>query len=215
MTNFIPLFPLNIVVYPGEKVNLHIFEPRYKQLIRECFDEGKEFGIATVLQSSITEFGTTLKVLAIEHIYESGEMDIRSEGVKVFKILEHIESIPNKLFGGAIVTYPDNNCDRHPAKMKHILNEVRKFHQLLEVSKKYTKPDDELTSYDLAHHMGLSLEKEYQLLCLMDEGQRQEYLQQHLKQSIPTITELNQLKKRIEMNGHFRKLSVNDENDEA
>ena len=44
MTNFIPIFPLNLVVYPGEKLNLHIFEPRYKQLIRECHANGNPLG---------------------------------------------------------------------------------------------------------------------------------------------------------------------------
>ena len=43
MTNFIPIFPLAIVVFPGEKLNLHIFEPRYKQLITECHEQKKTF----------------------------------------------------------------------------------------------------------------------------------------------------------------------------
>ncbi len=51
MTNFIPIFPLGIVVFPGEDLNLHVFEPRYKQLITDCFGEKKPFGIPTVLKS--------------------------------------------------------------------------------------------------------------------------------------------------------------------
>src|SRR6187455_311175 len=49
MTNFIPIFPLGIVVFPGENLNLHIFEPRYKQLIKECFEQKKPFGIPPVI----------------------------------------------------------------------------------------------------------------------------------------------------------------------
>ena len=55
MTTFIPLFPLNIVVYPGEELNLHIFEPRYKQLISECFNDKKEFGVAPVFKNTVSD----------------------------------------------------------------------------------------------------------------------------------------------------------------
>ncbi len=214
MTNFIPLFPLNIVVYPGEELNLHIFEPRYKQLISECFEEKKEFGIPTVLKNSVTEGGTTVHILSVEKVHGNGEMDIRTRGDKIFKILEHIKDIPNKLFSGAIVTYPENTEDGIEEKMPPILSLLRKFHKLLEVEKKYKKKDPLLNIYDIAHHAGLSLEQEYELLMLLQEAQRQEYLHQHLLKTIPTIVELQNLKKRIEMNGHFRKLSVNDGNAE-
>lgn len=214
MTKFIPLFPLNIVVYPGEQLNLHIFEPRYKQLINECFEEKKEFGIATAFKNGVSEMGTTVSVLSVEKIHTDGEMDIRTVGNHVFKILEHIPEIPEKLYGGAIVTYPENKQDGIASKMFSLLNDIRNFHQLLEVKKDYKKEDAQLNAYDLAHHAGLSLEQEYELLGLLHEAQRQEYLQRHLKKTIPTIVELQNLKKRIEMNGHFRKLSVNDGNDE-
>lgn len=207
MTNFIPLFPLNIVVFPGESLNLHIFEPRYKQLIQECYAEKKVFGIPTVLEGEITELGCVVQILHIEKEYENGELDIKTEAKQVFRILEHIKSIPDKLYSGAIVTYPDNHWVGVPSKMQQILQELRYFHELLEVNKVYKKPDDELTSYDLAHHMGMSLKQEYEFLTLLREDQRQEYLHRHLKQTIPTIIELQNLKERVKLNGHFRKLS--------
>lgn len=215
MTNFIPLFPLNIVVYPGEYLNLHIFEPRYKQLISECFQAQKEFGITTVFKDSVTEMGTTVKILSIEKVHENGEMDIKTIGGKVFKILEHVRSLPDKLYEGAIVTYPENIQDGIQSKLLHLVHELKQFHALLEVKKDYQKDISSLNAYDIAHHAGLSLEQEYQLLELLHEAQRQEFLERHLRRTIPTIIELQNLKKRIEMNGHFRKLSVNDENNET
>jgi len=53
MTNFIPIFPLGIVVYPGENLNLHIFESRYKQLIQECYSDAKPFGIPSVINKKV------------------------------------------------------------------------------------------------------------------------------------------------------------------
>lgn len=208
MTNFIPIFPLNIVVFPGEKLNLHIFEPRYKQLVRECFEAKRSFGIPVILENDIMELGTTVEIRSIEKEYDHGEMDIKTEAVQVFRILEHIKTIPDKLYSGAIVTYPDNVREGIASKMKRILQEIHYFHTLLEVQKDYKKKEEELTTYDVAHHVGLSTKQEYEFLTLLREDQRQEYLQRHLKQTIPMITELKNLKERIQLNGHFRKLSA-------
>lgn len=208
MTNFIPIFPLNIVVFPGEKLNLHIFEPRYKQLIRECFDLKKVFGIPAIVDNEIMELGTTVEILSIEKEYDTGEMDIKTEAQQVFRILEHVKTLPDKLYSGAIVTYPDNVREGIASKMKKVLQEVHQFHQLLQVEKDYKKKEEEMTCYDVGHHVGLSTKQEYELLTLLREDQRQEYLQRHLKQSIPMLTELKNLKERIQLNGHFRKLSA-------
>lgn len=213
MTNFIPIFPLNIVVFPGEKLNLHIFEPRYIQLVSECMALNKVFGIPSVVKDKMEEIGTTIKILSIEKKYPNGSMDIKTEGEKVFKILELVHEIPEKLYKGAIVNYPDNDYQGIQSKMSKLLNELRYFHQMLEITKSYAKPDNELQVYDIAHHAGMSLEQEFELLTLLREDQRQEYLQRHLRQVIPTISELQNLKERIQLNGHFRKLSIGDEND--
>ncbi len=109
MTNFIPIFPLAIIVYPGESLNLHIFEPRYKQLINECFQEKKPFGIPAVINNKMNEIGTLVRIVEIVNVSENGEMDIRTEGTTVFRVLETIRSVPDKLYSGAIVNYPENN----------------------------------------------------------------------------------------------------------
>ena len=210
MTKFIPIFPLNIVVYPGENLNLHIFEPRYIQLIKDCLAENKPFGIPSVQKSGISELGTTVKILSIENEKENGEMDIKTIGESVFRILETVEDIPNKLYRGAIVNFPLNIQDLASSKMNAILNELRLFHQLLEIEKKYKKIDTELCSYDIAHHIGLSLQEEYELLTLLREEQRQEFALNQLKKIIQTTIELQNLKERILLNGHFRKLSINE-----
>lgn len=210
MTKFIPIFPLNIVVFPNEKLNLHIFEPRYKQLIQECFQEKKQFGIPAVLKNGMAEMGTTVEIIQIDKEHENGDLDIRTRGVEVFKILEVIKQIPEKMYGGAIVNYPDNQVQGLQHKMQAIMNEVLYFHQLLEVSKSYPTDIGTISTYDIAHHMGMSLDQEYEFLNLLREDQRQEYIQRHLKNIIPTIVELQKLKERIQLNGHFRKLSIDD-----
>ena len=206
MTNFIPLFPLGIVVYPGELLNLHIFEPRYRQLINECFDEGKSFGISAVLQERVQETGTTVIVQEIVTRYDDGRMDIRVRGEKVYRMLEMVSSLPEKLYSGAIVHYPANRTESNSRLLGTVLTGIRELHRWLQVQKKFPVPDDELSSYQLAHHAGLSLEQEYEMLELLDEWQRLEYLRRHLQATVPIISEMEKLKEKIKLNGHFREL---------
>ena len=84
MTNFIPIFPLNVVLYPGETLNLHIFEPRYKELIKECFENKKPFGIPAVINGHVAEYGTLVFIKEIVKEYDNEEMDIVTEGSIVF-----------------------------------------------------------------------------------------------------------------------------------
>lgn len=211
MTNFIPIFPLELVVYPGEPLHLHIFEPRYQQLIRECAATGRLFGIPAVVNQQMKELGTLVALKDIVQTYEQGEMDIRAEGVRVFRILEVIPQVPDKLYRGAIVTYPDTVQDNgNRALMQRVVNGIRELHRLLQISKAFKKPEEELRSYDVAHHVGLSLEEEYEVLGLELELQRQEYLKRHLQKVLPLLLEMEQLKEKVKLNGHFRNLSAFD-----
>lgn len=207
MTNFIPIFPLGIVVYPGENLNLHIFEPRYKQLISECHTAKRPFGIPTIIDSRLQEYGSLVEISELTKVHENGEMDIKTKGIKIFRILEVIKEVPDKLYSGAIVTYPDNYESGNPEVMRKVMSGIRELHQLLKVSKDFTKEDDKIKSYDVAHHIGLSLEEEYELLGLFDERQRQEYLKRHLIKAIPFLAGMEQLKEKIKLNGHFKNLS--------
>ncbi|MBK9487175.1 MAG: LON peptidase substrate-binding domain-containing protein [Chitinophagaceae bacterium] len=206
MTNFIPIFPLAIVVYPGEQLNLHIFEPRYRQLINECFATKKPFGIPAVIDDKINEMGTLVQVTAISQVYEDGIMDIKTEGLQVFRMLETIHELPGKLYSGAIVNYPDNDERGNRMLMNGIVKGIKELHKLLNIEKKFVKPDEELWSYDVAHHAGMSLQEEYELLELMHESQRQEYLKRHLTKVIPVLAEMEILKEKVKLNGHFKNL---------
>jgi uncharacterized protein len=206
MTNFIPIFPLGIVVYPGEELNLHIFEPRYKQLISECHASKKPFGIPAVIENKMQDLGSIVEIIELSKLHSNGEMDIKTKGVNIFRILEVIQEVPDKLYSGAIVNYPDNFEKGIAVVMQKIMNSIRDLHQLLKVNRDFNKEDGEITCYDVAHHIGLSLEEEYELLGLFDERQRQEYLKRHLVKVIPMLSGMEQLKEKIKGNGHFKNL---------
>jgi len=207
MTNFIPIFPLGIVVYPGENLNLHIFEPRYTQLINECYSQKKQFGIPTMIENRLQDYGSLVEILEITKIHDDGEMDIKTKGSRVFRILEVIKDVPDKLYSGAIVNYPETNEQGNIELMKKVMNSIRELHRLLKVDKDFKKKDEEVKAFDVAHHVGLSLEEEYEMLHLLQERQRQEYLKRHLTKVIPLVAEMEQLKEKIKLNGHFRNLT--------
>jgi len=208
MTNFVPIFPLGIVVFPGESLNLHIFEPRYRQLINECHTGDKPFGIPTVIDKRVQDYGTVVRIKEITTVYDNGEMDIKTEGEKVFRVLEVIKEIPDKLYSGAIVNYPLNHESGNAEVMQRLLNTVKELFKMLKVEKDFKKGDEDLNSYDLAHHVGFSLQEEYDFLNLLHERQRQEYLKRHLQKVIPLVAEMEKLKEKVKLNGHFKNLSA-------
>ncbi len=211
MINFLPIFPLDIVVYPNERLNLHIFEPRYKQLIKECIQEEKRFGIPTVLDKKIQEYGTTMVVTELVKEYEDGEMDIRVKGEDVFRVLEVIKELPDKMYSGAIVNYPENIVEQQDTQIADlILKEVKRFYELLNVEDKFPGENIDVVSYSIAHFIGMNKKQEYELLHLFTETQRLEYIRRHLKDVVPVVSELETSKARIKMNGHFRDLSIDD-----
>ncbi len=206
MTHFIPLFPLPLVVYPGEKLNLHIFEPRYIQLITECHRNDKHIGIPSVINNQISELGTTVKILSIEQRYDDGSMDIKTEGQQVFKILETIKEIPDKLYSGAIVTYPENTRKSSINLMQKIMELIEQLHKQIGTTKEFHKTIENLTSYDVAHYIGMSLQDEYELLRFSEELHRQEYIKRHLLKNTPSVSQLSALQAKIQMNGHFKNI---------
>lgn len=206
MTNFIPVFPLGLVVFPGEHLNLHIFEPRYVQLIQDCFEQQKAFGIPTVIDGKVSEMGTMVEIIEISNKYDDGKMDVKTLGVETFKILELVKDIPDKLYSGAIVTYQNANDTGSPSLMKKIMEGIRAIHKSLRVDKDFKKADVDLKSFDVAHHAGMSLQDEYYLLELDLELHRQEFLKRHITKMLDILQEMEGLKNKIQLNGHFKNL---------
>jgi Lon protease-like protein len=90
----IPLFPLGLVLLPGMKLPLHIFEERYKRMIRECLAGGTPFGIVWFDGQSIRSVGCTARVLAVLHRYDDGRMDILTRGERRFFAEKMVEEKP-------------------------------------------------------------------------------------------------------------------------
>lgn len=199
-TKTLPLFPLNIVVFPGEVVNLHIFEDRYKQLILDAYGMKQTFGIPTVIKGNVADFGTEVELLEIFKRYKSGEMDIRVRGLKIFRLLEFNEIMEGKLHGGGVVQEVDSNEESDEALSLEIRQKTMALFSALGVDKELQGYEP----YDLAHYVGFSKSEEYELLKILDKRKRQAFILSQLERVIPVIDETKRMKDRILLNGEFR-----------
>ena len=202
MLSRLALFPLQNVVYPGERLPLHIFEKRYKQLINDCEKSGINFGIP-LFKDNHLEYGTEMELLSVVVNYDNGAKDIICRGTRVFRIENFDAREQGKFYAGGDVEFLQDKDDASETLKNQLLELIYELYIHLEVP----KPQIDVAafrSYTLAHKIGLSLEQEYSLLKLASEKARQEYLINHLLITIPIVQELNRTKQTIELNGHFR-----------
>ncbi len=203
----IPLFPLNLVVFPHEKLNLHIFEPRYQQLVKDCDRSRgqKTFGIPPVINGNLMNIGTEMRLLSIEKTYPNGEMDIRTQGIGTFEIQEWHKTLPNKMYSGATVA-PRELLEENGDFMtqSQILQYIREMFQIIHIQKRLPEYVSDFQTLEFGHHVGFTIDQEYEFLCLADEHERQNYMLDHLENILPTVREMERLRERAQLNGHFR-----------
>ncbi len=209
--NFIlPQFPLSLVAFPGEKVNLHIFEPRYKQLINDCWSNGTHFGIAPFHKGQLIFFGTEMKVTAISKVYEDGKMDIKTEGVRVYQIHNFEKVHHPKLYAAASVSHLIDDEQSDPTTINRLLKLLEEVFELLKIDLPISRFRNDFTSYKIAHHVGLNMEEKIRLLTIRAESQRLKFIEDHLNQFIPALKKAEELKERASLNGHFKNLQSPD-----
>ncbi|SFF95916.1 LON peptidase substrate-binding domain-containing protein [Pontibacter chinhatensis] len=206
-TKYLPMFPLNIVVFPNEKLNLHIFEPRYKQLVLDCVENEKTFGIPTYIQGGVGVYGTEVEILNIEKKYDNGEMDIRTRGLHIFKIRNFDKMAPGRLYAGGEVEMLQNGTEEDIVTKVKIRELLEQLYETLGLGNLYLELPEDFTSYDIGHQLGLNLEQEYALLQLDSEADRQELILLHLQHIMPLLLETEKLKERVRLNGHFKNLT--------
>jgi len=103
----LPMFPLNLVLLPGETNKLFIFEKRYREMVEDCLNNNASFGVPYIERGVIKDYGSEIKILRILKTYDNGSMDILVEGIRLFKIISFKEVLSPKLYGaGSIEPLP-------------------------------------------------------------------------------------------------------------
>ncbi len=198
------LFPLNLVAFPGELLNLHIFEPRYKQLVGDCIQTKTTFGIPSFALNTI-EFGTEVKITDLTKVYDDGRMDIKTQAVRVFKVVEYQNPWESKLYAGGVVELLQFGDDKDFNLHEEIVDLIQDLFRWLKQENSIDLNYD-MSMYQVIHKIGLKLDEEYALLAMESEKQRQIYVHEHLSRLIPMLERAEQAKEKIKLNGHFKHL---------
>jgi Lon protease-like protein len=203
MVSELALFPLKTVVFPGEILPLHIFEERYRELIRDCEILNRTFGIPAYIGSSM-EYGTEVKLEKVVETYPDGSKDVICEGLRVFRIENFNSRQEGRKYGGGTVRFLTNIYNATAEQREQFTALIKELYVHLEMPAPKISSQS-INSYILSHKIGLSLEQEYKLLMLDTEKERLEFLINHLSIIIPVVQEMNRTRAVIEMNGHFKK----------
>jgi hypothetical protein len=200
---YIPFFPLKLVAFPGESLNLHIFEPRYRQLIADVEQGQHTFGVCTFL-NQLTGYGTELRLEQVFKRHEDGRLDIKTLGLRTFKILSFDNPMPGKLYAGGEIEYLTENPVCTKSEQLEYVFYLKEILFLLNYHVEFDPLT--VTSFSFAHKIGLKLEEEFELLKLESESERIEFLIKHFKRLIPVIKAIESAKEKIKLNGHFKHL---------
>ena len=183
--SLLPLFPLDLVLLPGVPLPLHIFEPRYKEMIGECLDEKKAFGVVRASAKGVADIGCTAHILEVTKRYDDGRIDILSRGVDRFEVLNVREE---RTFLQAEIAVIEDEPDEAPAQL---VDQAVRLHQ--EVAKLAGSDSNgpaenrDHLSFLLAGSLPLDLDFKQDLLTTLSETKRLEAVIAYLRNVLPGL----------------------------
>lgn len=196
----LPLFPLEVVLLPGTPLPLHIFEPRYKEMIRECIGNEGPFGVVRALEEGIADIGCTAEIVSITKEYPDGRMDLIAEGRKRFEVLELNEE--RSFLRAEILLVPDEAADVGEQDRGQAIQLHREILSLAGAVQDLSSADQTQLSFHLAASLPLDLDFKQKLLTLRSEGARLQTLITYLQAILPKLSRAVKTRQKAGGNGH-------------
>lgn len=196
----IPIFPLELVLFPGETLPLHIFEPRYKEMIRECDEKKQHFGVVLAVDDGLAEFACTAELMQIVKTYENGEMDVVTEGRRVCRILEVIEE--RSFYEADVEFLEDTPPKQVPSTALLQLFEKCYLAAFDESADRAALAKAPVVSYYIAGALPLELAYKQKLLEIRDEEERRHSLELNLARWLDQLEVSNRARRLSGGNGH-------------
>lgn len=198
----IPLFPLNVVLFPGEELPLHIFELRYRRMVRECLDARSPFGMLLAMNDGIVRVGCTAEILEVVKRYPDGRMDIVTVGRDLFRVVELFTEDP--LLEGAVDYLEDRDAPGDPKTRGQLVEIYETCHTLLfnSLPRNVEQSPFSDLAYAIASSLPLDLLCKQQLLELRNESDRQERLLRYLRDWAPHLLKEKAMRQVASGNGH-------------
>jgi Lon protease-like protein len=185
LPSLIPLFPLDVVLFPGTPLPLHIFEPRYKEMIGECLTQQRPFGIVRALEQGLAEVGCTAEIITVVKEYPDGRLDIVTEGRKRFELLGVNQE---RSFLQAEILMIDDEPGAPP--QQDTARAIQLHSELLAIAgaaQDLSAADPSVLSFYLAGSLPLDLDFKQKLLSLRSEPERLSLLIAYFETIIPNL----------------------------
>jgi Lon protease-like protein len=195
------LFPLKVVLLPTEQIPLHIFEPRYKELIGECIEDDAEFGLVLSDDEGLRRVGTRARVTDVLERFDDGRLNVVVEGGERFRLVELTSG--RSFHTGQIEPIEDDDLDAEPADAQRALGLFRRVAELAEAETTEPEPSRRL-SYEIAARIELPLGLKQELLESRSEPERLRRLSQALDGIAELLTKQKELRDLSSRNGHKR-----------
>jgi uncharacterized protein len=201
VSTLLPLFPLDLVLLPGVPLPLHIFEPRYKEMIKECLDHHRHFGIIRSKGESLVNIGCSAEIMNVLKTYPDGRMNILAEGKKRFEVLQINQ---DRSFLQAEVFYLDDEAE---AAAEADLEKAIRLHgeimQLAGAQPEHLESDDKLQlAFRLAGSLPFDPDFQQALLEMNSEAQRVRTIVSYFERILPVLQRNARAKRKAGGNGH-------------
>jgi ATP-dependent Lon protease len=200
----IPLFPLDIVLFPGQAVPLHIFEPRYRQMTRHCIETQSPFGIVYVREGKFVQTGCSAMIVKVLKEYEDGRSDILTAGQSAFRLVGTHDEKP---YLEADVEYLDEDFTEVDTAVSARLEELcNQCHQLLygEDAPRFETEGGISLAYHVASELPIDAAFRQGILETRAEAKRQEKLVVHLAEWYPQLQKRERVRGKAAGNGHAK-----------
>jgi len=198
----IPLFPLDVVLFPSTPLPLHIFEPRYKEMIAECMAQNREFGVVRAMEQRLAEVGCTAEIVTVVKEYPDGRLDLVTEGRQRFELLAVNEE---RSFLQAEVLIIDD--EPGTPSQEDTARAIQLHSELLALAgarQDLAAADPAQLSFYLAASLPLDLDFKQKLLSLRTESERLSLLINYLETLIPNLHRAARAREKAGGNGHVR-----------
>jgi Lon protease-like protein len=195
----IGLFPLQLVLLPTERVPLHIFEPRYKELIGECLEEGLEFGLVLEDEEGRRDVGTRAAVVEVLQVFDDGRMNVVVEGRQRFRLVELTEG--REFLTGEVEPIDDDPDPAAPEEVEAALGVFRRLVQVAESDVDEPDPAAHALSFELASRVDFGHELKQEILELRSERRRLQRLIEILGRAVEAMALEKEVRERASGNG--------------
>ena len=201
----IGLFPLGIVLLPGERVPLHIFEPRYRELIGECLELEREFGLVFADDDGMRRVGTRAAVVDVLERFDDGRMNVLVEGRARFELRELTSG--RSFQTGEVEPLVDDGAEPAPEQIERTLSVLRRVAELAEaeLDEETLTPSGATPSFELAARVTLEPKLKQQLLEQRSEPRRLEHLAGLLDAAAKALQDRQAAAKLAAGNGRLRR----------